>query len=577
MSRALPHLGKYRVQRRIGAGGMAEVYACQLAGPGGFDKTVAVKTLRPEHRGNAELVRMFLEEARIAARVNHPNVVQIFEVDQVDGAPCIAMELVRGPNLFALLQAAHRRRRMQFLYGAKLVAGMCAGLHAAHTATGSDGAALRVVHRDVSPQNVLISTEGQAKLLDFGIAKAHDRLGAAADDGHLKGKLRYLAPELLEGGEANPLTDVYAAGACLFEAVVGEPIYAGLQGEALAAAVRAGPWKRASEVFPGCPAGLEQIVSWALERDPADRCPDARQLGQALEEFLARQEGPVTDADVADWVLDLFPELDSESWELRAATAVPRTSEVKRPTVTLTPPPPPPEVTAPRVVLSVAPRGNYADLADAGAAGAIEDTAAGPQTRLLQAVPTAVSRSEPVVPTASPPRLLLAALGLVAGTVLGAALHSLSVPPPVPADATAKASVVAYLDGAQTLADQQRYDSASDLIDRAGAIRLSDTALTVRLVALRGRVTLDGSVMRFRRELAIGDKEAARGELLRISAMEAPPELLTQLRAELESGVPGKAQAAAPPKAEGQTAAPNPAGPVAVAEGPRAAKAEVVR
>ena len=179
-------IGKFEVLAKVSRGGMAEVYRCRLRGIGGFEKTVAVKRIRAERASDPDFVSMFLDEARLAATLNHPNIVQVFEIGEVGGDPYIAMEYVDGPTFARLVRAARRSDRLHLGHVVKILSDVAAGLHHAHTAVGARGEPLGLVHRDVSPQNILVSREGVPKLLDFGVAKANGRL-TETQAGTLKG------------------------------------------------------------------------------------------------------------------------------------------------------------------------------------------------------------------------------------------------------------------------------------------------------------------------------------------------------------------------------------------------------
>ncbi len=280
-------IGKYQVLARVGGGGMADVYRCRLVGPGGFAKIVALKRIRSGRARDPDFVRMFLDEARLGAGLSHPNVVQIFEIGEADGAPYIAMEYVSGPTLAELLREATRRRQRPLGPLLKIVSDVALGLHHAHTARGPTGAPLGLVHRDVSPQNILVSRDGVAKLFDFGVAKAQGRL-VETRVGTLKGKLRYMAPEQLEGF-VDARADVFALGICLFEATTGQSPYGAAANDELTLLRRLqkGDLPRPQDVLSDYPSALADIVMHAIAPDPERRCPSALALHERLEEFVA--------------------------------------------------------------------------------------------------------------------------------------------------------------------------------------------------------------------------------------------------------------------------------------------------
>jgi hypothetical protein len=311
-----PQIGKFEILSRISRGGMAEVYRARRRGIGGFEKVVALKRIRADRAADPDFVCMFLDEARLAANLNHPNVVQIFEIDEADGAPYIAMEYVKGPSLALLVPRARSSRRDAPALFARIIADVCAGLHHAHTARGPSDEPLGLVHRDVSPQNIVISCDGVAKLLDFGVAKARGRL-THSRAGSLKGKLRYLSPEQLEGA-VDARADVFAAGVCLFEATTGESPFGPEEADEarILHTIARGCYARPSDLVPGYPPALEEIVMWAIAADLGQRCPSAQALHDALATWIARADPPVGGREVAAWIEGLFPELVGPAREL---------------------------------------------------------------------------------------------------------------------------------------------------------------------------------------------------------------------------------------------------------------------
>src|SRR4051794_12092515 len=169
-------IGKFQVVGQLGRGGMADIYVCRLQGIGGFDKEVVVKRIVPERAGDPYYVRMFLDEARVAANLTHPNIVQVYEIGEHGGTPSLAMEYVKGVPLGMVARAAHKQHKVHYGHCAQIVAGICDALEYAHNAATADGEPMALVHRDVTPGNIVLSREGVPKLLDFGVAKARGRL-----------------------------------------------------------------------------------------------------------------------------------------------------------------------------------------------------------------------------------------------------------------------------------------------------------------------------------------------------------------------------------------------------------------
>ena len=299
---------KYTIVRRLGIGGMAEVYLCRLRGIGGFDKLVVVKRIRTDI-DQGEFTEMFLDEARVSANLTHPNIVHIFEIDEIENRPHIAMEYVRGPILSAVLhrlqqvqQAKQTERDLGHL--AFIIAGTAAGIHYAHNARDADGNELGIVHRDISPNNIIVGVDGIAKVFDFGIAKARSNL-ALTGVGSIKGKISYMAPEQLRAHPIDHKADVYALGVCLFEATVGTRPFGGDSEAKVLGARIENALIPPSRIVDGYPSDLEQIVLAAMHSDPASR-PNAADLAESLLAFAASRGS--TTKKVAEWIVGLFPE-----------------------------------------------------------------------------------------------------------------------------------------------------------------------------------------------------------------------------------------------------------------------------
>jgi serine/threonine-protein kinase len=275
---------RYLLFEEIGAGGMATVHLGLQHGSAGLARTVAIKRLYPQFVRDPELTAMLLDEARLAARIRHPNVVSTIDMVSSGGELLLVMEYVHGEPLARLLRAATRDGGAPPpRVACAVLAGALHGLHAAHEATGEDGAPLGLVHRDVSPHNLLVGVDGVARVLDFGVAKAAGRAHVTRD-GQIKGKLAYMPPEQLAGDPLDRRADVYAAGVVLWETLTGERLFEGRGGEALSILrlAQAGV-EPPSARRPGLPPALEEITLRALSRDPADRFPTARAMALALE------------------------------------------------------------------------------------------------------------------------------------------------------------------------------------------------------------------------------------------------------------------------------------------------------
>ena len=295
--------GKFEVVGFLGRGGMAEVFLCRLGGLGGFNKEVVVKRILPERVADPAFLRMFLDEARVAANLNHPNIVQIYEIAEAEGLPYIAMEYVRGPTLSTVLRETMRNKQLHLGHAAKILSGVCEGLHHAHSALGPNRELLDLVHRDVSPQNIIISPEGSPKLLDFGVAKARGRL-ATTEAGTLKGKLRYMAPEQLQQESVDHRADVFSVGVLLCEATTGRNPFGAkqLSEVQLFKSIINGTYRKPSELAPRFPEELERIILWAIEPNVNLRCPSAEALHEALEKFVSAGPYASSTRAVATWM-----------------------------------------------------------------------------------------------------------------------------------------------------------------------------------------------------------------------------------------------------------------------------------
>ncbi len=275
--------GRYVLGPELGSGGMAIVNFAVSTGALGFARPVAIKRIHPTLTRDAAVIDAIRDEARIAARVRHLNVVPVIDVIEEGEQVGIVLEYVHGEALSSLLRTCRQRGEpLAIGVAVAIVRDLLHGLHAAHTAVGDAGASLAIVHRDVSPQNVLVGADGVARVLDFGIAKADSR-ATVTRDGHLKGKLRYMAPEQL-GGEVTHSADLYAAGLVLWEALAGRAPFDDVEHDAqLVGRVLVGVATAPSSLRPGIPAALDAIVARSLAVRPAERFGSAAEMAGALE------------------------------------------------------------------------------------------------------------------------------------------------------------------------------------------------------------------------------------------------------------------------------------------------------
>jgi serine/threonine-protein kinase len=307
-------LGKYHVLATLGRGGMSSVYLAVARGPGAFHKLLVLKELNPfqersfpEEGGDANFVAMFQDEARLAALLNHPNVVQTYEVLQFDQRHIIVMEYLNGQPLSVLLKRAHGRGGLAPGVAARIATDVCAGLHYAHELKGLDGAPLSVVHRDISPHNVFVTYEGQVKIVDFGIAKTAAR-SVATETGVLKGKVAYMSPEQAEGIEVDRRADIFSTGIVLYEALALVRIWKDRDADVdILRALMNGDIRRSPrDVNANVPEPLDRVCQRALAPKREDRYPTALDMARELEAYLETLSPRVTSREVATLMADMF-------------------------------------------------------------------------------------------------------------------------------------------------------------------------------------------------------------------------------------------------------------------------------
>jgi serine/threonine-protein kinase len=299
-------IGRYRILERIASGGMADVHRAEVVGAEGVRKEVALKLVRGEHAGSSEFVAMFVQEARLAARLSHANIVQVFEFDQADGRYFIAMELVRGHHLGRVLDACRERGLRFGVPRAVFVAAeLATALAYAH---GPGGGEAGVVHRDVSPHNVLVSWEGEVKLADFGIARAASQAGMTRP-GTLKGKLAYMAPEQARAEPVDGRADLFALGVVLWELLAGRRLFARESEAAALEALLRGPAPSPPSAWnEAVPPELDAIVLGCLEREPGLRIGSARELVGRLRALLLRIAKSPDEWELRPLMYELWPE-----------------------------------------------------------------------------------------------------------------------------------------------------------------------------------------------------------------------------------------------------------------------------
>lgn len=323
----MSELGRYSIYGNIAHGGMATVHLGRLKGAVGFERTVAIKRLHPQYAMDPSFVDMFTDEARVASRIQHPNVVSTLDVVQSDGELFLVLEYIHGETLDRLILRRRApgsvvQQRVPPAIASAIMVGTLHGLHAAHEATDARGEPLKLVHRDISPHNIIVGMDGVPRVLDFGIAKAVGR-SHCTQDGYIKGKIAYMPPEQLYGEKLDRRADVYAAGVVLWELLTGERLFAGEDSPAIlksvdpvsdAPSARVARAERSSTDLEKLRA-LDRVVLMALEEDPSDRFCDALEFSRAIERAVA----PAVSSVVSEWMQSLAREtLEQRSLEILA-------------------------------------------------------------------------------------------------------------------------------------------------------------------------------------------------------------------------------------------------------------------
>src|SRR5215831_8494726 len=278
-------VGRYRVVRHLASGGMAELYIARQEAMGGFEKEIVLKMLQGRYAENPRVVSMFLDEARLAAKLNHPSIVHVYDVADEDGVKYIAMEYIHGETLIDIVKRGLAVNKFLPLeHAVHVVRQTAAGLAYAHARREPDGRLLRIVHRDVSPTNILVSYEGQTKIVDFGIARIQDEL--REESGIRPGKASYMSPEQVRGEGADYRSDIFSLGVILYEITLGQRLFRG-PAEVVMKRILEEKVTPPTAIRRDYPPALELIVMRALEKRPEDRYQSAEEMRVDLEEFLA--------------------------------------------------------------------------------------------------------------------------------------------------------------------------------------------------------------------------------------------------------------------------------------------------
>jgi serine/threonine-protein kinase len=302
-------LGRYELLVPVAKGGMASVWAARLKGTRGFQKLVAIKTMLPGLVDDPSFERMFLDEATLASQVRHPHVIEIMDLGEQDRILYLVMEWVSGEALSIIMKYAATRGGIPLPIAVHIATQACRGLHAAHELREENGVLVGLVHRDVSPQNVLVTYDGVVKVVDFGVAKATARLDTVTEAGQLKGKIAYMSPEQLRGEKIDRRTDVFAMGILLYMMTTGKhPFRGDDQAQTIARISSDEPAILPSTLIPGYPPGLEACVMQALAKDSAKRYPSANDMLIGLTRALPSAMRESTDEEVSEFIRRLLPD-----------------------------------------------------------------------------------------------------------------------------------------------------------------------------------------------------------------------------------------------------------------------------
>ena len=324
-------LGRYRVVDEIGVGGMASVHLARMDGPGGFQKWVAIKRIHPHLVEDETFVNMFLDEARVAARISHPNVATVFELGKHDATYWIAMEYLHGEPLREVMRRTEDLGQpMPPEIACRVIADAAEGLHSAHELLGRNGEKLGLVHRDVTPHNLFVTYDGCTKVVDFGIAKFSSRM-ANTRAGTLKGKLAYMSPEQVAGESIDRRTDVFALGVVLWELTTGQRLFRMENDLDTLAKVQECNVPRPSSIVRGYPIDLEKIVLKALAKNKNERYRTSRELSRALQSLLMRRGLFIASDEVASYMTSVFGDrIQKREAHLRWAAEVTQTIDIDK-------------------------------------------------------------------------------------------------------------------------------------------------------------------------------------------------------------------------------------------------------
>jgi serine/threonine protein kinase len=336
--------GKYLLLERINVGGMAEVFIAKAFGVEGFERILAIKKILPTMAEDEEFITMFIDEARISVQLNHANIVHIHELGKHDDTYFIAMEYVAGRDVRTILERYRRRKEIMPTAQAVFVASkMCDGLDYAHRKKDARGQDLHIIHRDISPQNILISYEGEVKVIDFGIAKAANR-SQKTQAGILKGKFGYMSPEQVRGMPIDRRSDIFAVGVLLYEMLTGEKLFVGESDFSTLEKVRNAEVPLPRQFNPNIPPGLEKVVLKALAREPEERYQWASDLAEDLMRFLLAGDAIYSSKHLSSYMKEAFAEdMLREAEKMERYASIERPDQIETSGVTVPPPNPAPQ------------------------------------------------------------------------------------------------------------------------------------------------------------------------------------------------------------------------------------------
>ena len=315
--------GKYTLLNRIAVGGMAEIFLARQAGVEGFEKIICLKRIRPHLSSQPAFVQMFLNEAKLAAQLNHPNIVQIYDLGRVGESYFIAMEYISGRDMSRIIAKAEKKSiPFPVVYALKIASSVLEGLYYAHNRTDAYGSPLNIVHRDVTPENIVVSFSGNVKILDFGIAKATSQLEQTRA-GEIKGKLSYMSPEQCLGQQLDHRSDVFSLGVVLYEWVSGYKLFTGENEMAILKSIVDGKIYPPSYFKEDVPEAVERILLKALEKDREKRYQSGWDMQLDIDTFLGSYEFTPSNIHLSNFIKQLFEdELEAERVQLmRAAQA----------------------------------------------------------------------------------------------------------------------------------------------------------------------------------------------------------------------------------------------------------------